>query len=277
MTDCLIELYKDRNDLLRKALITLSGEENSLNFKKDAIDEGMQKAGICYLCLKLIDEEIPISLYMKAFTGILLDEKLLAAGQIAQTILAKLINENPEAFHRFNILEIIKKQHQFHNLSVEFLDAFINCFGLYAIRKFVIDIVQPCIDDFNGNGRSYIEIFIPYLIYFPFEKQVLIHKFLTEECEKNRFDNKLFIMTAKSFAAVSPTVSMYCGRFIESSKKSLVYCDVISILRPLLESIGPQPLDKVNTIIVLSEEDKHDVGTTAAPSYESVGVQFESQ
>ena len=49
------------------------------------------------------------------------------------------------------------------------------------------------------------------------------------------------------------------------------------MLRPLLESIGPQPLDKVNTIIVLSEEDKHDVGTTAAPSYESVGVQFESQ
>lgn len=272
---CLIDTCSDRGDLLKRALTTLSGDKEQMGFKNEAVDEGMRRAGICHVCLRLVDEEAPVSLYMKALTGILLDQKQLAAAKIAQVILAKLMCENHEAFHGFNILEIVKKQYQFHNLKTEFLDAFMRAFGLFAVRRFAADIIQECIDSFSGNGRCYLETMVPYLVCFPFEKQVIIHKFLTEECEKNRFDGNLFLMAARAFAAVAPSVSMYCGRFLEAAKKSLVHFEVVSILRPLLESIGPHPLDKVNTIIVLSEEDKRSVGTTVAPSYQSVAVQFE--
>ncbi|KAH0792639.1 hypothetical protein GPJ56_003473 [Histomonas meleagridis] len=269
-------LTEDKTQLQKQALNSLIQAEESLPFPTEAPNLNIRNTGIIVLCMYLTDQPILISEYMKALYPILLDETQKNAATQAQLLLSTLMKYNSTEFHHFDILSLVRKQFEHHNLRPQFLLSFINTFGIYSIRKFCIEVLSQCIEDFDTNGLQYIKVFIPYLMHFPYEKQLELHKFLTEQCEKRRFDSELFITTAKSFAAIAPTVSLYCGRFMEAAKLSFVNSSVKAILRPLLEPNGPQPPQEVHNIIVLADDEKCDVETLAEPSTVSVGVQYES-
>lgn len=272
----IINCCTDRGKLYISALAALSKSETiePLTFPFPIKSEDIRNAGIFTLCRFLLDEEAPTSLILEAVSPTLLSNNWKASSIEAQLFLSTLLLSNPTAFHKYDtIFEFIQVQYDANLLQPEFLSAVMQTYGTWAVKKIGIQLLPKLIDQFDDNGRILIPSIIPFLIIFPRKLQLDLQQFLVDRCKTKPFDADLIEMTTSSITAIAPTVSPFCGEFMEIAKHTIKAGYVATNLKPLLEPNGPPPPHEVNLVIVLDEEDKHDAGVQMTPSYESVETQ----
>lgn len=272
----IVNFCQDRKNLYISALAALSKSEimQPLSFPFPVKNEDTRNAGIFILCKFLCNEEAPTSLIMDAIRPTLLSDKYKSSSTEAQLYISELLSANPAVFHRRSvILDFVQAQFNSGYLQPEFLSSVMQCYGLWAVKKIGIQLLPKFIEQFDDIGRELISCIIPYLICFPNNLQMSLHHFLVSKCESKPFDAKLIEMTTDSITAIAPTVSQYCGKFMEIAKHTVRAAYAATNLKPLLEPLGPPPPHEVSLVVFLDEEDKHNVDVQVTPSFQSVEVQ----
>lgn len=272
----IVNCCSDKEQLYASALAALSKSETiqPLAFPFPIKNEDIRNAGIFTLCRFLADEEAPLSLILDAVRPTLLSNQYQQSAIEAQLFISTLIFSNPIIFHNIDLIfEFIQIQFDAGYLQPELLSSTMQAYGLYAVKKIGIQLLPKLIEQFDEIGRELIPSIIPFLSCFPRNLQMSLHQFLVEICETKPFDAELIEMTTHSITAIAPTISPYCGKFMEIAKHTVRAGYVATNLKPLLEPNGPPPPHEVNLVIALDEEDKHDIDVQVNPSYESVETQ----
>jgi hypothetical protein len=153
------------------------------------------------------------------------------------------------------------------------LAAILFALGLFAIRKFVSEMVPRWIDSISGLGFQFVSIVASYSNYFEPNLQLDLQKCLVDRCEKRRFDAKLFEITAIVMLCSSPTLSPFFDRFLDSVARSVNPPAVLNMVRPLLEPRSQPIVHPLRNVMQIREAEKRDAFAQANPAVKSVALQ----
>lgn len=268
---------KAPGNLLRRVLVTISGESlvdvEKLTFEKTN-SESLRTLGFMYLIECLTNNGISLNEYIKALYPILCkipENDLEKDIDIEiQKIFANLMMKNPTSFHQINLFTASLAQIKSNNFQPFFLKALIFTYGINAIRKFVSPLIKTWLDRIKYEGLDFIEIISPYCMYLEPQMQLSIHKTIVEECEKRRFDKRLFEIATAIFLSSSPTISPYIGKFIEIVQKTPYSQKFLSSINSLLEPKSQPILHPKRETMKIIENKKKDAFTQITPQLKHV-------
>ncbi|EAY01195.1 hypothetical protein TVAG_412240 [Trichomonas vaginalis G3] len=153
---------------------------------------------------------------------------------LAQELLSRVIVQQPSAFHTTDFYSPALVQIRQNNLSPTFLQAILAVFGLSAVRKFVVPLIQRWIDSVK-TSLSYLEVIAPYSGFLPPQVQIEIHSALIELLKKKPYDRRLIDIISLYMENSHPSESPYFSTFIEIIKEYHGETSIMSFLHPLFE------------------------------------------
>jgi hypothetical protein len=260
--------------LLKRVLVTIGGgTEGEGVGLPPAKAAGVRTRGMILLAGFLATNAVLVGEYLAVLIPILENEGDRMVVVEAQMLLSRLMVKSPTAFHGSRIVETATALVKRAMLITEFLKALLVCFGIFAIRRFVSEMIPHWIGALSRQGIEFIEVVALYANWLEPDLQLELQSALVEQCEKHRFDVRLFETTAMVLNASSPTVSPFMARFMEAATRSAKPQVFLNMVRPLLEPRCPPILHPLRTLMKVKEVQKMDAFTQAGQMLKSVNIQ----
>lgn len=156
------------------------------------------------------------------------------AAMLAQELMARIMIQQPSAFHTTDFYTPALVQIKNNNFSVDFLKAILSVFGLSCIRKFITPLIPRWIDGIR-NSIQYLEAIAPYSGYLVPSLQVEIHSALINHLEKKPYDRKLIEVISIFMQNSNPAQSPLLSKFLDMLSKYHGECNSLAYIHPLVE------------------------------------------
>lgn len=231
---------KSPANFLRRVLATLSPnppsdvEKLTIERQKPTLTRGLILVASCLTKnpLNALEYYTPLSAIINITPNTQLE---ISTATIAQELLAQIMFSCPTAFHTLDVFNPALVQTRVGNLSNMFLRAILGVFGLTAIRKLVIPLLERWIDSAATTGLSCLREIAPYAAFLPPEAQLDVHAALVGLCKRRPLSRDLFMTTASFMASSNPAQSPHISEFLPLAERSPFAAEVFAALHGALE------------------------------------------